>query len=189
MNTPDRIKAAALDLFASQGYEGTSMANIAEAVGIKTPSIYAHFKGKEELFLSVLQDASRGELEFASSHLEAGGEALGRKLYKLLSHTRGKYEHNGSTKFWIRMMYFPPASVYRETIDLSYTYLSRMEELLTSVFTEDRSAIGVDPDKAAAAFLCLMDGVIVELLYGTAESYDKRLEASWDVYWRGISHS
>ncbi|MBD2807322.1 helix-turn-helix transcriptional regulator, partial [Xenorhabdus sp. ZM] len=44
--TANRIKAVALSHFARYGYEGTSLANIAQEVGIKKPSIYAHFKGK-----------------------------------------------------------------------------------------------------------------------------------------------
>lgn len=35
------------------GYEGTSVDQIAKAVGIKAPSIYAHFKGKEEILKAV----------------------------------------------------------------------------------------------------------------------------------------
>ena len=48
-DTKERLIKAALDLFSENGYEGTSVDQIAKVVGIKAPSIYAHFKGKEEL--------------------------------------------------------------------------------------------------------------------------------------------
>ncbi|WP_296013696.1 TetR/AcrR family transcriptional regulator [uncultured Treponema sp.] len=48
-NTKQVIMAAALDLFSVQGYEATSMQQIAEAVGIRKPSLYSHFVGKQEI--------------------------------------------------------------------------------------------------------------------------------------------
>ena len=43
-DTKERLIKAALDLFSENGYEGTSVDQIAKAVEIKAPSIYAHFK-------------------------------------------------------------------------------------------------------------------------------------------------
>ena len=45
-NTRQRILNAALELFAQYGYEAVSVGQIAEAVGIKAPSLYKHFKSK-----------------------------------------------------------------------------------------------------------------------------------------------
>lgn len=52
--TKDRILLAALDLFSKKGYDDASVDLIAEAVGIKGPSIYTHFKGKEEILDSLI---------------------------------------------------------------------------------------------------------------------------------------
>lgn len=49
MSTKDRILDASLSLFASKGYEATSMADIAESVGIRKPSLYSHFESKREI--------------------------------------------------------------------------------------------------------------------------------------------
>ncbi len=48
MTTRDKILDEALALFAENGYDGTSVEEIAEKVGIKAPSLYNHFKGKEK---------------------------------------------------------------------------------------------------------------------------------------------
>lgn len=39
----EEIKQAALTLFANNGFEGTSLADIAGVVGLKKQSIYSHF--------------------------------------------------------------------------------------------------------------------------------------------------
>ena len=46
MSTKERIVEEALTLFSSRGYQGTSVKNIADAVGIKDSSLYKHFKAK-----------------------------------------------------------------------------------------------------------------------------------------------
>ena len=54
-NTKPVILAAALDLFSTQGFEATSMQQIAEAVGIRKPSLYSHFAGKQEILDELTQ--------------------------------------------------------------------------------------------------------------------------------------
>ncbi len=60
--TKDRILEAALTLFAEKGYDGTSVEQIAASVGIKAPSLYKHYKGKEAI-LQALIDAAEARYE------------------------------------------------------------------------------------------------------------------------------
>ena len=62
MATKDRILEAALTLFAANGYDGTSVEEIAKSVGIKAPSLYKHYKGKEDI-LNALIDAAESRYE------------------------------------------------------------------------------------------------------------------------------
>lgn len=59
MTTKERIIEAALTLFSRQGFEGTSVKNIADAVGIKDSSLYKHFKSKQEIFDTIVSEMSR----------------------------------------------------------------------------------------------------------------------------------
>lgn len=61
-NTKERIAEAALELFSVKGYDGTSVEEIARAVGIKVPSIYDHYKGKEAILQTI---ADRADEEYA----------------------------------------------------------------------------------------------------------------------------
>jgi AcrR family transcriptional regulator len=51
----ERIKEAALESFLDNGFERTTMAQIASAAGTTKATLYARYPGKEELFLSVLR--------------------------------------------------------------------------------------------------------------------------------------
>ncbi len=53
----ERIKREAMRLFVDHGVDAVSMRDIADAVGLRAPSLYAHFRSREELI---------GDLFFAS---------------------------------------------------------------------------------------------------------------------------
>lgn len=53
--TKERIFDAAIDLFAQKGFDAASMRDIAAVVGIKQPSMYGHYKSKEEIIDCVFQ--------------------------------------------------------------------------------------------------------------------------------------
>jgi AcrR family transcriptional regulator len=52
-STRERILDVALDLFTDQGFDGTSMRELAERLRITKPSIYYHFASKEEILLAL----------------------------------------------------------------------------------------------------------------------------------------
>ncbi|MFI7021740.1 TetR/AcrR family transcriptional regulator [Micromonospora sp. NPDC049900] len=54
--TRERIKAVALELFTEQGYEGTSLREVAERLGVTKAALYYHFKSKDEIVTSVVED-------------------------------------------------------------------------------------------------------------------------------------
>ena len=67
MSTKEKILETALTLFAENGYNGTSVEQIAQNVGIKAPSLYKHFKGKEDILNSLIDIAeARYEENFGS---------------------------------------------------------------------------------------------------------------------------
>ncbi|MBS0644197.1 MAG: TetR/AcrR family transcriptional regulator [Acetobacteraceae bacterium] len=53
--TRDRIKRAAMQLFVAHGVDAVSMRDIADAAGLKAPSLYAHFKSREALLSEMFQ--------------------------------------------------------------------------------------------------------------------------------------
>ena len=85
--TRDALLRAATVVFARDGYEGASVADIAAEAGISSGPIYTHFGGKAELFAACLQANDRRaldevlgavEAQDAASILAAFGRALPR---------------------------------------------------------------------------------------------------------------
>lgn len=55
-NTKQEILEVSLDLFSTQGFEATSVSQIAEAVGIRKASLYSHFASKQEILDSLMEN-------------------------------------------------------------------------------------------------------------------------------------
>jgi len=60
--TRERIQAIALELFAEQGYDKTSLREIAEGLGVTKAALYYHFNSKEDIVRSFTEDY-RAELD------------------------------------------------------------------------------------------------------------------------------
>ncbi|MFT4825096.1 MAG: AcrR family transcriptional regulator [Halioglobus sp.] len=72
--TSIRILDAAEGLFASHGYDGTSLRQIAEQTGIKEPGLYNYFAGKQALYEAVLYRALNPMAEAMTWHLEQASD-------------------------------------------------------------------------------------------------------------------
>ena len=55
-NTKQEILEASLDLFSVQGFEATSVSQIADAVGIRKASLYSHFESKQAILDALVQE-------------------------------------------------------------------------------------------------------------------------------------
>lgn len=57
MNTKEMILEEALKQFSRKGYDGTSMSDIAEPLGISKAALYKHYKSKQEIFEKIIEES------------------------------------------------------------------------------------------------------------------------------------
>lgn len=69
-----RVLRAAAHLFRSQGYERTTVRDLARVVGIQSGSLFHHFKSKEDILLAVMEEGIRFNLERMREAYEAGAD-------------------------------------------------------------------------------------------------------------------
>lgn len=67
----EAIMDAAMHLFGKQGYNGTSMRDIASAVGVLPGSLYAHISSKEALLVDIVDDGIHRFLAAVRPHVES----------------------------------------------------------------------------------------------------------------------
>lgn len=188
----NEIKEAALKYFTIHGYEGASLSQIAEEVGMKKQSIYAHFKGKDDLFLQVLRDAKETELSSKLQYFrKVDSKNPEKDLYGFLQLVIDLFQKNEHIKFWLRMSFFPPAHLEKEIGQEVIDIEEKVQAILECKFHDWINAKLIVEDEAITptyAFLGVVDSILLELVYGNDEKrLNEKLSASWKVFWRGIS--
>ncbi|MFF2092512.1 TetR/AcrR family transcriptional regulator [Paenibacillus sp. NPDC058174] len=165
-STSEKIIQAALTMFADSGYEGTSMSEIAKAVGIKTPSIYAHFKSKEQLFLQLTEEGKEEERE-AFLHCLKKSEAMSAKerIEQAFDFFTDFNQLTAGQSFLKRSMLVPPRHL-RDQLRISFiAYESELNVLLERLFIQGIQE-GLFPEqevgRMTAQFYNAIDGLLVE---------------------------
>ncbi|WP_127580041.1 TetR/AcrR family transcriptional regulator [Paenibacillus koleovorans] len=186
------IKSEAIRLFALQGYDGTALSEIAKAVGIKTPSLYAHIDSKETLFMELFDDIAREHTEHLRVAIEAAGHSsLEERLFAVIRESCGDYTLSEvKSTFLKRSLFFPPAYMRKEIQGRFLEAEQSLRGLLSSLFEEgvaDGTLRSIDVEQLIASFLCLMDGTFIQTHYYGAEEFGKRLPDIWKLYWAGIA--
>lgn len=78
-NTKKEILEAALELFSVQGFEATSISQIASAVGIRKASLYSHFDNKQSILDALVKEVLKqyaSHSVFAKTHWEKDSDNL-----------------------------------------------------------------------------------------------------------------
>lgn len=191
--TANAILDSALVHFARDGYDGASLRNIAEDIGIKKPSIYAHFRSKDDLFLQLMDREFKRELAETRLLIEdkQSGRSAEERLRIYIHRQCDSYIRDEKSKFIFRSSYFPPQALYEEVMSICNPFLYESERLLVR-FLQDCKQRGelpnIDPEQTAIAFMVLVDGLNTELIYNGLERFQQRFEAAWQVFWKGIHH-
>lgn len=163
--TPDEIVAAAIELFARQGYRGTSVKAIAARVGITDAGVLYHFPVKIDIFWAVVDAFSDLQAERLREMVAPGGLAAIRNLGE-----------------WGAVMQERPDLLALQVVltaeglagesDIHGYYVERYRDLCVFVrgLIEQGAEQGdvradVDADYEAVALLAHLDGARVQWLY------------------------
>jgi AcrR family transcriptional regulator len=90
--TKAAILRAAAPLLAEQGYRGTSLASVAEAVGMTQPGLLHHFPSKEHLLLAILEERYHADGKILTGHSSEEGLQLFDALLDIVEHNQSSPE-------------------------------------------------------------------------------------------------
>ena len=135
MPTKERILYAALDLFAERGYDGVGVDLIAENAGLKGPSLYRHYKGKEDIFNSLI--------DLVTLHYEEGvglkkkPEELPKNMDDLIGNTMEKIQftiHDDIVQKTRRILAMEQFRSKRMAELTSRYHLENLQQMYTEIF-------------------------------------------------------
>ena len=91
MNRKEEIILATLELAAANGLKSVSMSRIADRVGIKAPSLYNHFKSKDEIVSAMYVYLREKALENRPSGFADPGDLAEKSLEQILTESLRGY--------------------------------------------------------------------------------------------------
>jgi len=94
---------AAGKLFEEKGYQGASVRDIADAVGMTSGSFFYHFATKEDVLFAVMEGGMVAGLDVTTKKLERARSARERLHALVLGHLEGLHSEYGyAHKVWLR---------------------------------------------------------------------------------------
>ena len=125
---------AAIELFAANGYAGTSIRDIAKLTGRSVSNVYHYFEDKQALWLAILEHSIEGLPERLRAAVESGANSLDRFRRLVRAHLDDSVRHRREAKiFFIDEERLSPAGkrinkrVQKEIYNIYFAELQRLQ--------------------------------------------------------------
>ncbi|MBE6845151.1 MAG: TetR/AcrR family transcriptional regulator [Ruminococcus sp.] len=151
MDTKKRILDAALTLFSEKGYANVFVADIAQAVGIKAPSLYKHYKSKQDIFNAILNEMkSSYDKQAASLDMNGNDAAVDAGIFSAVSEDGLVEMGVGLFRFFLHDGY---TQKFRKMLTIEQFNNPELAELFTKQYIDD----SLKYQSAMFAILCEND--------------------------------
>jgi AcrR family transcriptional regulator len=168
----------ALEVFWRQGYEGTALSDLTEAMGINRPSIYATFGNKEELFSKVLDRYIAGPGGFATQALDLlrVQDVVERLVYGSIDLTVGPDTPRGCLSVRTVQACGPDSeAVRRQAISHRMAGETALRQRLEHAQSTGDLPAECDPGNLARFVTMLTDGIAVQAAGGASREELQRM--------------
>ncbi len=128
MSTKQRLSTQAARLFAERGYHGTSVSDLAAALGIHKSSVYAHIDNKEDL-LAEISLAGAAAFHAALDGLTSD-TAQGRLREALRAHLEVVKQQLHVATIWLQEWRFLTGAAREEFVRQRHAYEGRIRKLI-----------------------------------------------------------
>ncbi len=200
MQTKQQIISVALELFIKNGYEGTSLADIAGRIGITKPAIYYHFENKEKLFLAVVNGFLDEMEKWMLSVIEVDVpiQELLQMLFSMLKDTKGMMSAmtgsgNGAVlEFHTYMLMFEGIKIFpeiRQRVDALY---SRTTNLVAQKIKQAQANGEIRSDIQSETFafqiIATIEGALLIDIFNTDLDIGTMSQKMFENTWLGIAN-
>lgn len=168
----------ALDVFWQHGFEGASLSELTEAMGINRPSLYAAFGNKDELFRRVLDRYVEGPGGYAQRALELPlvRDVIEALIYGAVDLTAGPETPRGCLNVRCAQACGPEGeAARREAAARRKNAEVQLTRRLRRAVGEGDLPPGADPTDLARYVLTVCDGIAVQAASGTSRAALRRI--------------
>lgn len=186
----EHIKQSAVLRFAAQGFDATTLAEIATDAGIKTPSIYAHFASKQALFWKLLEIAVKSELNILEQSLS--DRPVVAAMHAYLQQTVARFAFDPYLRFWLRSIYLPPVQLMNDISTYDKNFAAALENIISKALKQPEFGLknpALPNSTLTLGFTGLLRSVHAQLLYCGNSDSEQLLDALWDIFKLGLQET
>lgn len=170
------ILDAAIGVFIENGFEETSMRQIASAAGLTTGAIYHHFKNKDELFYHAVKEA----MYFAQKLSEKDESSNLKSAENMLNEISNKVRERMSKVNEQRLLVLLIGYVLSKGGSLSESLKQDYNEIINKVADMYFYAFGIENKNCkkslAAILIAALDGVAMQYSLGVLKQEDQEFK-------------
>lgn len=183
MDTRERLSIEAARLFAKQGYHGTSIADLAEATGLRKASIYSHISGKEELLAEIAlagAEAFHEALDGIPEDADAG-DAL---RLALQAHLRVVDQQLDVATVWLQEWHYLGEAALGQFLADRRDYERRITAMFERAVADGALRADLDVRRAVLAYFSVANWAYTWMTHET--DVDREADAFWALLVAGL---
>jgi AcrR family transcriptional regulator len=182
-STRDRLSVEAARLFAERGYHGTSIGDLADALGIRKASVYSHISGKEDL-LGEIALAGAAAFHLALDRVPEAGDPLERLRLALRAHLEVVFSQLDVATVWLHeWRHLTGTSRERFRVERR-RYEHRVQQLFMDAVAAESVRRDLDVRRAALTFLSVGNWAYTWMSKRT--DIDQEVSGFWSVFLEGL---
>jgi Transcriptional regulator len=188
----DKILQVAKVLFCERGFDGTSVRDITNSLNITPGALYAHFKSKQELLLTLLLNVWDDLINSLQVTIDNSKDtSVYVKLYNVYTFYINFDLHNHyNSTLLLRNFMFPPFSLNEKIHDLSIEKYSQVIGKISPIFIEGiQQGLLKDYnlDKHIDVFNSLIKSIAIDIIDSNGTQSLEYFNKYWNAYWKEVA--
>jgi len=177
----------AIELFNRQGYEGTSMADLAKELGLTKSAIYHHVEGREQLLSAALDEALDELSAVVDAAVDPAAEATAASRLRLLVHesVRILIDHLPAVTLLLRVRGNSPVEV--AALERRRVLDEKLASLVTAAVAEGAVRTDIAPELISRLLFGMVNSLIEWYRPGDAAATEAIAQAITAMTFEGIS--
>jgi AcrR family transcriptional regulator len=185
MTTRERLTKEATRQFAEQGYHGTSINDLAQALGIQKSSVYAHIRGKEDLLNEITSSGADHFHRALDQVDELGGIPSERLHAALRAHLGVVRSQVNLATVWLKEWRFLEGVARKRFLSERRRYERRIETLFREAI--DAGELPHDLDLGHAVLLFFSIGNWAYTWISATTDVESEADAFWSLMLHGVA--
>lgn len=190
--TSKNIREIAFRFFLEKGYEAANVRDISKAVGIKSASLYFHYKSKEELFFSIYDEIIKNNLDYLkNTNSTFKNSSPDQNLFLVFNTLMDFYSKNIVTqKFILRFHLFPPEAIISRVREKYNCFINEGNIIYKKLIVDCIESGKLNGERSIEEYL--FEYKIFEsyqtyrMIEFNIKTSEKEIKKQWDNFWNNL---